>query len=286
MRKYFLTLLVTGIFLGTLFGTASAYTVRVANINQWEMDRHLDRGNFFSERDDRYVGLDEALDRGVRTGIVWWWDKKSINNASLIPARYATPKAQVARAFVGSQETLVALAESKGVVGLSPQLQPIQELTLPQGPQGWAKITMADGDGVIQIENQSLGLGGSWQVASIAVQNPQGVLERIPLRTAPGSNAYLINKLDFQTIFESGRGKQWVREHLQSIYGISLIVVRSSSRSDMFKSMVKNVESLEPDIVLVHLDASTMQNGETPPIVIGWEIKPFIPGVQGETNNR
>ncbi|RMF91014.1 MAG: hypothetical protein D6736_05810, partial [Nitrospinota bacterium] len=135
MKQRFFTLLMSGILVGMLFATlpASAFTVRIANLDQWEMERYLRRGpSLFTEQDDTYTGLAAALDQGVRRGIVWWWSQK-ISPSSLLATRYTTPAEQVARAFIGADRVMVASASSPQIGALT-RRSPIQQVTLPELP--------------------------------------------------------------------------------------------------------------------------------------------------------
>jgi len=199
----------------TLAGLAPALAdVGIANVREYEMRRHIERGAAaLSDADDTYPQLGEALDNVASKGFVTWGDRARMERASLVKVKVRVADKEVLQAF-GVREVAAVKAVSD-----------------PEEETGWGKVAFEAANGaappraIIQVDND----GSAYQMITHVAIRKDGVLRRLPLREK-GYAAYSITQNYFSYLAEAGKLEKWMANTLKPADGISILVIRRENR--------------------------------------------------------
>jgi len=230
--------------------------VRIANVREYEMRRHIQYGQeALKDADDTYPQLAESLDNVVPRGIVTWDDRGRMEKASLVKVKIKTPDKEILRAF-----------------GLE-EVRAIENVVHPELEGAWSRVTFAPANGAgpsfaaLQIDND----GSFYQMITHVAIKVDGVLHRLPLRE-DGHGAFSVTQNYFGYLAQNGKLKYWLEKRLKSEEGPSIVVVRNENRM-RFQQWFNPQDLAFPDraYVILPLSEGGGSGGADYEIVFGWE---------------
>jgi hypothetical protein len=263
MKRVFIILpiLLSGITLAPQSSELSAeqrFLVKIANVSDWVMEQHLDRGkNMWDERDDSFPGIGMALDNGVTDKSVWWEDKEHIERSSLSEKRVVLLEGRIGELYPTKGEVKVE--------GCEP----------PSKENGW-NICTFDLEELKDIVNLIFEIGGGYkpyeqQLTYAGIRNPSGEIERISIRKeAMNENrmkvAYVVPQSEFSFYLAKSDARDWLDKKFPLEYGVGLLVIQRDKdyQFDTDKCLLK-----------VHLNRDELEKRgfKTIEVVLGWRDK-------------
>jgi len=240
--------------------------VKIANVREYEMRRHIERGTAMrTDSDDTYPQLGAALENVAAKGMVTWGDLARMEKASLVKVKISLPDRETLRAL--------GVEEVPGLKGVSE----------PGDGTAWSAVTFQEGNGagqspmVIQVDND----GSAYQIISHVAVKVDAEFRRFALREE-GSPAYSLTQNYFSYLAEAGKLKDWIASTLKPTDGISVLVIRRENRrraQELF-----DVQTLaQPDRAYVFLAGPPEggAQGRNYEIVLGWEERKLSKGSSG-----
>jgi hypothetical protein len=193
-------------------------TIKVANLADWVMESHLDRGeNRRDDSDDSFPLLEGLLDAGLK-------NEKGVGG----------PKDGITEFMLAERKVKASPADVLSALGVDGT--ELEERQSPSPSEAWEAVGF-------KKESPSrfwtLELGGGHhairqKLAFIALKSPEGAFEKVPFweqvgrRSSPQS-AIILPRFYFQFQLERGRLKGWVEKNLTPRYGVSFIILKSDT---------------------------------------------------------
>jgi len=234
------------------------FLIKIANVSDWVMEQHLDRGkNMWDERDDSFSGIGMALDNGVTDKGVWWGDKEHIDRSSLAEKKVVLLEGKMAELYPTKGEVKVEVCEP------------------PSKENGW-NICIFDLEELKDIVNLIFEIGGGYkpyeqQLAYAGIRNPTGEIERISIRKeAMNENrmkvAYVVPQSEFSFYLAKSDARDWLDKKFPMAYGVGLLVIQRDKdyQFDTDKCLLK-----------VHLNRDELEKRgfKSIEVVLGWRDK-------------
>ena len=221
--------------------------IKIANVSDFVMKQHLKHGE--------YVDLEKALDRGVVDKTVWWWDKGYVERFNLVNKDIKIPDKKIQN----------VLSEKKAIG--------IAEVIPPKESSGWTKVAFLapdDAQKVLIIELNGMSEGNERFLTSIGIKTAERKIEDIfiqpeALFKGKEKSAFCISGRYFNYRLEQGGSREWLKENLESINGISILVLKSYSG-------VSSRSAGTGDKVFVIIDIERISRQKyIPEVILGWK---------------
>jgi len=234
--------------------------IKIANVSEWVMEQHIDRGEkVWDERDDTFPGLGMALDAGVVDKSVWWGDKEHMERSSLAEKRVVFMEGRIGELY-----------PVRGKVRVKDCGTPAQEI-------GW-NICAVDLEGLKDDEDLFFEISGGYKpyeqhLFYAGERNPAGEIERISIRREATRDdhkkvAFIVTQSEFSFHLARNDAKEWLESELPLMNGVGLIVMERDK---------DNYRDTDRCLLRVHLNRTELEKrkDKSIEIVLGWRDKPI-----------
>jgi|GEM_PF-2531242 hypothetical protein len=255
MKRYLTIslLIVFALTSGQVFAKETGYQIKIANVNDFVMKQHYRNGT--------YLNIEEALDQGVTEKTVWWWDKKHIEKDNLAGKAIETP-----------DKRIQALVSDKSAVEFS-------GIKHPEKTNGWSVVTVkVPGKEVDRrVLVLEIGANGSAEhiLTSIGIKDSEGKI--VDLSISPEAllqgkkkSAFLVRKKYFDYKIEQKEPGKWLKNNLQPIHGVSVLVLKGHYGS--YRGAGGG------DSVILTVDLGVLKEQSAPTVILGWKQGNVIAG--------